>query len=79
MITVGCPADMTGVTEPGQPYATLSWIIPQAEDYSPAKIKSDLIAFPQKDPDNLLSSVSLDILHDPVTAEQAGVYLEICD
>lgn len=77
MITVGCPADMTGVTEPGQPYATLSWIIPQAEDYSPAKIKSDLIASPQKDPYNLLSSVSLDIF-DPVTSEKAGVYLESC-
>ena len=69
---------MTGVTEPGQPYATLSWIIPQAEDYSPAKIKSDLIASPQKDPYNLLSSVSLDIF-DPVTADKAGVYLESCD
>ena len=78
MITVGCPADMSGVTEPGQPYATLSWIIPQAEDYSPAKIKSDLIASPQKDPYDLLSSVSLDI-YDPVTAEQAGVYLEVCN
>ena len=59
VITVGCPADMSGVTEPGQPYATLSWIIPQAEDYSPAKLKSDLIASPQKDPYNLLSSVSM--------------------
>ena len=59
VITVGCPADMSGVTAPGQSYATLSWIIPQTEDYSPAKIKSDLIASPQKDPYNLLSSVSM--------------------
>ena len=79
MITVSCPADMSGVTEPGQPYSTLSWIIPQAEDYSPAKIKSDLIASPQKDPYNLLSSVSLNIQHDPVPAEQADIYLEICN
>lgn len=76
-ITRGCPADMSGVTEPGQPYATLSWLIPQAEDYSPANIKTELIASPLLPPYNLVSSVG-PLPVKPILAKCKSTFLPQC-